>query len=261
MPTTQNGFPTSQNGLRVLPAIPGGLWSYADDNASNTETNVSKAESNHERDFDDLVNPRERDIFDDDDDDDDDEEEHTNDDDDDDDAKSKTNDDDDDDDDDEDDDHFDFWENLRGIVFRQNKEKIERMVNEMMEESPEMSKKEATNKVAVKILPDFRKQIYRLYFMKVREYQQLRRDPAHKKIMATKRKVEDEDDFSNDEALNVAIKQRKYLILKKIKLADDDVVHLYDDDKDDKVDDDEDDDKEKQFSPVTRYTLRKRGSL
>ena len=43
-----------------------------------------------------------------------------------------------------------------------------------MEESPNMTKEEASKEVAVKILPDFRKQPHDKYFYKVKKYETMK---------------------------------------------------------------------------------------
>ena len=102
------------------PEVFGSVDKESDDNASNTD------ESNHEKGFADLVNPRENDIFDDD---------------------NESTKDDDDEDDDEDDDKnsnhdseheedevkYNFWGHLRQIVYKHNKAKINQMVEQLME--------------------------------------------------------------------------------------------------------------------------------
>ena len=210
-----------------------------DSKVMDDKTNDKDDGSNHEMDFDDLVNPRPYDIFDhvkgehtaendddDDNDDDDEDNESTKDDEDNDEEEDKNSKDD--SEHEEDEVKYNFWGHLRQIVYKHNKAKINQMVEQLMEQSPDMSKDEAQNKVAVDILPNFRKQLYRLYFSTVRDYAKMRNNPAHKKFMRTKCKLEDEDDLSDDEALHNAIEQRKFLILKRTQLTDDDVKHLID---------------------------------
>ena len=49
-------------------------------------------------------------------------------------------------------------------------------------------------------------------WQKIELNKKLKRDSVHKQIMTTKRKLEDNENFSADEAMRYAIKKRKYLI-------------------------------------------------
>ena len=40
----------------------------------------------------------------------------------------------------------------------------------------------------------------------------IRRDPVHKKIMATKQRLVEDDSFDNEEALTAAVDKRKFLL-------------------------------------------------
>ena len=62
------------------------------------------------------------------------------------------------------------------------------------------------------VLPSLRRNIRKLYMAKIDLNEKLRRDGVHKQIMTTKRRLEDNENFSADEAMRYAIKKRKYLI-------------------------------------------------
>ena len=62
------------------------------------------------------------------------------------------------------------------------------------------------------ILPDVQKTFRQIYLRTIHLLQQLKKDPIHKKILSTKRKLEDEEGFSEEEAWDYAIKKRKYLL-------------------------------------------------
>ena len=50
------------------------------------------------------------------------------------------------------------------------------------------------------------------YVRKIDDAAKLHKDPVHKKIMSTKRKLQEDDDYEAQEAIKYAVKKRKYLI-------------------------------------------------
>ena len=86
-------------------------------------------------------------------------------------------------------------------------------------------------------LPILKQDLTNLYKNKVFELERLKRDPIHKKIMTTKRKFEEDEEYDSDEALEAAIESRKYLMFRECKFRDQDVISNSDDDDD--VDDED----------------------
>ena len=81
-----------------------------------------------------------------------------------------------------------------------------------------------------RILPNLRRNIATNYMKKILEHTKLRQDPIHRKILKTKQKLQEDDDYESDEAMRYAVKKRKYLILKATGTLSDD--ELEDDDGD-----------------------------
>ena len=75
-----------------------------------------------------------------------------------------------------------------------------------------MSTSESHQAACSYVLPSLRRNITRLYLSKIELSKKLRGDNVHKQIMATKRKLEDDDDFEENEAIRFTIRKRKYLI-------------------------------------------------
>jgi len=75
---------------------------------------------------------------------------------------------------------------------------------------------------AINELSKLRRNLLSRYKSKVLELEGLRADPVHKKIMSTKRKLEEEDDFDSDEALEAAIDHRKFLVYKAARFYEED---------------------------------------
>ena len=63
-------------------------------------------------------------------------------------------------------------------------------------------------------LPKLRQNITTNYMKKVMENSKLRQDPFHQKILATKRKLQEDRHYEPEEAMRYAVKNRKYLIWK-----------------------------------------------
>ena len=77
-----------------------------------------------------------------------------------------------------------------------------------------MSDDEVAEQAKRVIRPEILKHIYEhyAYFLKIWHY--ANKEKYHRQIMKTKRKLIDEDGFSPVEAIEQAVKQRKYLIIK-----------------------------------------------
>ena len=50
------------------------------------------------------------------------------------------------------------------------------------------------------------------YVRKIVDAAKLHKDPGHKKIMSTKRKLQEDGDYEAEEAMRYAVKKRKYLL-------------------------------------------------
>ena len=87
------------------------------------------------------------------------------------------------------------------------------------------------------ILPDLRKELGNIYLDRLKWMMQMKRDPAHWKIMKTKDAFVDEDDFDPDKALTAAIKKRKFLLERLLE----DRQYFPASNEDDDDDDDDDD--------------------
>ena len=62
------------------------------------------------------------------------------------------------------------------------------------------------------VLPKLRRNIMSNYVQKIVGAAKLHKDPVHKKIMSTKRKLQEDDDYEAHEAIKYAVKKRKFLI-------------------------------------------------
>ena len=94
----------------------------------------------------------------------------------------------------------DFWALMRARVLKSN----------------------ANLEISEETLPILRKDLTDRYKQKLTLLQALKTDPIHKKIMSTKRKLEEDDDYDSDEALHTAINMRNYLMFRACKFRDED---------------------------------------
>jgi hypothetical protein len=72
--------------------------------------------------------------------------------------------------------------------------------------------KDAHQHAYMEVLPKLRRNIFNLYTSRWLQEKEMRKDPIHKKIDATKRKLMLEEDYDPEEAMHYAVKKRRYLI-------------------------------------------------
>ena len=75
-----------------------------------------------------------------------------------------------------------------------------------------MTVDEAHQEAYQHVLPKLRRNIMSNYVRKIVDAAKLHKDPVHKKIMSTKQKLQEDDDYEAQEAIKYAVKKRKYLI-------------------------------------------------
>ena len=75
-----------------------------------------------------------------------------------------------------------------------------------------MTTDEAYQEAYQHVLPKLRRNIMSNYVRKIVDAAKLHKDPLHKKIMSTKWKLQEDDDYEFQEAIKYAVKKRKYLI-------------------------------------------------
>ena len=71
---------------------------------------------------------------------------------------------------------------------------------------------EAKQEVFAQILPVFQKELADVYMNNLAWMKALRKDPIHKKIMATRDDYVNNNMFDQDEAIAAAVKKRKFLL-------------------------------------------------
>jgi len=104
-----------------------------------------------------------------------------------------------------------IWDDIRDLswtssLLHAHEEKREELIGEGM------SAHEANQEAYRHVLPKLRRNILTNYIRKIVEARKLHEDPIHKKIMSTKRKLQEDEDYEYEEALKYAVKKRKYII-------------------------------------------------
>ena len=109
--------------------------------------------------------------------------------------------------DDEDDDDS-VWSGIRDLSWTS---KLLSTFNEAKKEfqNEGMTVDEAHQEAYQHVLPKLRRNIMSNYVRKIVDAAKLHKDPVHKKIMSTKRKLQEDDDYEAQEAIKYAVKKRK----------------------------------------------------
>ena len=112
------------------------------------------------------------------------------------------------DDEDEDD---SVWSSIRDLSWTS---KLLSAFNEAKKEfqNQGMTADDAHQEAYQHVLPKLRRNIMSNYVRKIVDAAKLHKDPVHKKIMSTKRKLQEGDDYEAQEAIKYAVQKRKFLI-------------------------------------------------
>ena len=112
---------------------------------------------------------------------------------------------------DDEDDNDSVWSGIRDLSWTS---KLLSTFNEAKKEfqNQGMMADEAHQEAYQLVLPKLRRNIMSNYVWKIVDAAKLHKDPVHKKIMSTKRKLQEDDDYEAQEANKYAVKKRKFLI-------------------------------------------------
>ena len=112
---------------------------------------------------------------------------------------------------DDEDDKDSVWSGIRDLSWTS---KLLSAFNEAKKEfqNQGMTADEAHQETYQHVLLKLRRNIMSNYVRKIVDAAKLHKDPVHKKIMSTKRKLQEDDDYEAQEAIKYAVKKRKFLI-------------------------------------------------
>ena len=108
-------------------------------------------------------------------------------------------------------------------------------VQHIIEKNPDIDTEEAEEVTFDKLEPRYRAEAIGQYKAFLKLSKALKKDPLHKKITDTAKRLRNEDDFDEDDALKYAIKKRRYLLDGKLEEFDPPTYSLGEDDESDSL--------------------------
>ena len=116
---------------------------------------------------------------------------------------------------------YNIWYRLRKQALDSNKiiHKFGQVTESLT--SNGMDPAEAGREAFFELLPDLRKEIYKRYTDMLLLWHYAEDDDAHTKVIETKRKLIEDEEYDEEEAVRYAVKKRKYLIQKETVTSDD----------------------------------------
>ena len=108
-------------------------------------------------------------------------------------------------------------------------------VQHTVEKNPDMDTEEAEEVTFDKLEPRYRAEVIDRYQRFLKVSKAMKKDPLHKKITATAKRLRDDDELDEDEALRYAIKKRRYLLDGKLEEYDPPSYSLGEDDESDSL--------------------------
>ena len=125
---------------------------------------------------------------------------------------------------------FDPWKTFVGGAHRYLQDTFNESVQHTVEKHPDMDTDEAEEVTFNKLEPRYRAEVIDRYKRFLKVSKAMKKDPLHKKITATAKRLRDDDEFDEDEALRYAIKKRRYLLDGKLEEYDPPSYSLDEDD-------------------------------
>ena len=104
----------------------------------------------------------------------------------------------------------DPWHPIINAAFQTHQEQYEEQVDKITEEG--LSNEDARVVAYKDMAPIYRKEISDRYLAKVLWYKSLSRDPIHRKIRDTARRLKDEEEYEDEESWKYAVQKRKFLL-------------------------------------------------
>ena len=108
-------------------------------------------------------------------------------------------------------------------------------VQHIIEKNPDIDTEEAEEETFDKLEPSYRAEAIGQYKAFPKLSKAMKKDPMHKKITDTAKRLRDEDEFDEDDALRYAIKKRRYLLDGKLEEFDPPTYSLGEDDEADSL--------------------------
>ena len=116
---------------------------------------------------------------------------------------------------------YNLWTYLKNKALEKNDKKFRKKQEAFINKGE--SEDDAEISAFHSVLPDIRKDISKAYTELLLVWHYAEDDKGHEKIIETKRKLIEDDDYDVDEAIYSAVKKRKYIIEKETKTRDVDI--------------------------------------
>ena len=125
---------------------------------------------------------------------------------------------------------FDPWQVFVGGAHRYLQDTFNESVQHTVEKHPDMDTDEVEEVTFNKLEPRYRAEVIDRYQRFLKVSKAMKKDPLHKKITATAKRLRDDDEFDEDEALRYAIKKEDNLLDVKLEEYDPPSYSLEEDD-------------------------------
>ena len=112
---------------------------------------------------------------------------------------------------------FDPWQVFVGEAHRYLQDTFNESVQHTVEKHQDMDTEEAEEVTFDKLEPRYRAEVIDRYQSFLKVSKAMKKDPLHRKITATAKRLRDDDEFDEDEALRYAIKNEDTFWMENLK--------------------------------------------
>ena len=109
-----------------------------------------------------------------------------------------------------------FWDKAVHSVYENQKDDFQKNVAQMGKKNPNTPYEDIEKDDYEKMRPQYDKDLRKYYLQFLQEMHSLKQSRVHKDVIETAKRLRDMEDYDYDEALQYAVKKRKFLISKKL---------------------------------------------
>ena len=110
------------------------------------------------------------------------------------------------------------WKVILNEVYQKMDPMRDASIDKIMQED-EISNEEATKHVYDALVPAYTKELMKVYKKYLRLLKGFQRDSTHRKIWKTMKRLKEEEDYDEDESIDAAVKERKFLLQRMLTYA------------------------------------------
>lgn len=108
------------------------------------------------------------------------------------------------------------WDILMRSTYRDNQDEFDETVENTLQETPKIDVESAEEMAFKELKPKYRSSLVSKYQHLVSLGSALKKDPIHKKVISTAHRLKDDEDYDEEEAMQYAVKKRRYLLERKL---------------------------------------------